>query len=106
MHNFVVGGDDRDFYRKLIMDHFADDECIFDKGLSTVASVVKAMKEAKMSLVMRYHAVLFAHTIDVPFKAIDYTNGGKIKGFLSDNNSLDKMITVDEVMESNFNKFL
>jgi polysaccharide pyruvyl transferase WcaK-like protein len=40
------------------------------------------MSESPFSICMRFHSVLFAQTLGVPYVAIDYTGGGKIKGFL------------------------
>lgn len=97
MHNFVVGNDDRDFSRRFIKDHFSDSDydISFDKSLSTVQSIGTALAGAKYSLCMRFHSVLFASTLGVPFEAIDYTLGGKIYNFLKDNNQLNFMKSFD-----------
>ncbi len=99
MHNFVVGGDDRDFYRSFI-DQYYHSEHYFEKGLSTVESTVKAMKSAKHCLVMRYHSVLFADSLGVNYTAIDYTNGGKITGYLKDRDRLHNKVGIEEVVNS------
>ena len=96
MHNFVVGNDDRDFSRYFIETYFKDDErVIMNKKLSTVDSIIEAMKKSKQNICMRFHSVLFAHTLKVEFLAIDYTMGGKIHAYLEDNNMLDKKRTVE-----------
>jgi polysaccharide pyruvyl transferase WcaK-like protein len=53
------------------------------------------MKKSKLNICMRFHSVLFAHTLNTDFIAIDYTMGGKIHAFLKDNNVLEKERTVE-----------
>lgn len=99
MHTFVVGGDDRKFYRRFIKEHFSDIEHYMEKRPSSVDQIVRAMSESSYNLCMRFHSVLFAHTLETNFLAIDYTMGGKIKGFLTDNNGLDKLISPMTLIE-------
>jgi MoaA/NifB/PqqE/SkfB family radical SAM enzyme/polysaccharide pyruvyl transferase WcaK-like protein len=99
MHNFHIGNDDRDFSRRFINTYFANDNRVsFDEKLSTIESIITAMKNSKMNLCMRFHSVLFAHSLNTNFKAIDYTLGGKIHKFLADNNSLSSIIKLDDVL--------
>ena len=99
MHNFVIGNDDRDFSRYFVGEYFKDDSRVFiNKKLSTVDSIVKTMKQSKLNICMRFHSVLFAHTLKTNFIAIDYTLGGKIHAFLEDSNTLDKKISVDSLI--------
>ncbi len=99
MHNFHIGYDDRDFSRRFIHENFPNDNSIsFHKELSSVDNIILAMKSAKLNLCMRFHSVLFAHTINADFYAIDYTQGGKIKGFLNDNNALNKIISIQDLL--------
>ena len=99
MHNFVIGNDDRDFSRYFVGQYFKDDSRVFiNKKLSTVDSIVKTMKQSKLNICMRFHSVLFAHTLKTDFIAIDYTLGGKIHAFLEDSNTLDKKISVDSLI--------
>ncbi len=96
MHNFVVGNDDRDFSRYFIDTYFKDDKrVIMNKKLSTVDSIIKAMKKSELNICMRFHSVLFAQTLKTDFIAIDYTMGGKIHAFLKGNNMLEKERTVE-----------
>ena len=97
MHNFVVGGDDRDYYRDFI-DKYYIWEHHFDKGLSNVSTTITAMKTSKCNFVMRYHSVLFAETLHTNYLALDYTNGGKVAGFLKDRDLINRMISIDQVI--------
>lgn len=100
MHNFVIGGDDRDFSRRFIREHFADDTRItYDKKLATVDSTIEVMKSSTLNICMRFHSVLFAHTLDTNFLAVDYTLGGKIEAYLTQNDALDHILTVDNVIK-------
>ncbi|MBC99008.1 MAG: radical SAM protein [Halobacteriovoraceae bacterium] len=101
MHNLVMGNDDRDFSRRFIRTYMMNKtyEVSYDKGLSTIDSVCVAMKNAKFSLCMRFHSMVFADTLGVDYKVIDYTLGGKIRNFLSDTDKLDRMICFKEVSE-------
>lgn len=96
MHNFVVGNDDRDFSRYFTEKYFQDDKRIFiNKRLSTVDSIISTMKKSELNICMRFHSVVFAHTLNVNFIAIDYTMGGKIHSFLKDNNAVEKECSVE-----------
>ncbi|WKN33493.1 polysaccharide pyruvyl transferase family protein [Porifericola rhodea] len=99
MHTFVVGNDDRDFNRKFAKKYFQDFEHVIHKYNTSVDFTVKAMQASKINLCMRFHSVLFAHTLETDFIAIDYTNGGKITGYLTDHNALDKMISLHDLAE-------
>jgi polysaccharide pyruvyl transferase WcaK-like protein len=99
MHTFVVGGDDRIFYRRFVREHFADFPVYLEQYPSSVASIVGAMQQASYCLCMRFHSVLFAHTLGANFLAIDYTGGGKIKGFLSDHGALQRMVGLQELAQ-------
>lgn len=101
MHNFVIGNDDRDFSRYFIDKYFANDDRItFNKKLSTVDNIVESMKKSKLNICMRFHSVLFAHTLGTNFLAIDYTLGGKIDNYLKDNSSLEKKITAEMLIKN------
>ncbi|MBK8805328.1 MAG: polysaccharide pyruvyl transferase family protein [Bacteroidales bacterium] len=101
MHNFTVGSDDRDFSRRFIKEYFSD-FCIpteYDKQLSTVEKIMIAMKSSKYNICMRFHSVVFANTLETEFEAIDYTNGGKIFGYLTDENKSDRMISINQILK-------
>lgn len=103
MHNFIVGNDDRDFSRYFIKKYFSDfNDCkvSYNKKLSTVDSVANSMLRSKYNISMRFHSVVFAHTFKTNFTAIDYTRGGKIYNYLNDNNSLDNLISVEELTKN------
>lgn len=102
MHTFWVGGDDRIYYRAFIKKHFADypDLISYEKTPSSVDQITKAMKQSFLNITMRFHSVVFAHTLDTPFIAIDYTNGGKIFQFLKDNQASSHYISPQQIAES------
>lgn len=94
MHNFVVGDDDRDFSIRFIDERFPG--CPFielERGLSSVASIVRSMQESVHLVCMRYHSVVFAETLGAEYTAIDYTNGGKIRAFLADRGKPEALVT-------------
>jgi len=57
------------------------------------------MLEASYCLTMRFHSTLFAHTLDIPFTSIDYTNGGKIRNFLADHGKLNQLVTISQIID-------
>lgn len=101
MHNFQVGNDDRDFSRRFIRTYFSDFQIpiSYNKKLSTVDSIVETMKTSTVNICMRFHSVVFAHTLETNFLAIDYTRGGKIQNYLTDNSCLDRLISVDDIIK-------
>lgn len=105
MHNFVIGNDDRDFSRYYIETFFMDSKLkvSYNKYLSTVSSIVESMQNSSHNVCMRFHSVVFAHTLKTSFSAIDYTKGGKIKNYLSDENCIEKLISIDDLLLVNEN---
>ncbi|MBZ9787857.1 polysaccharide pyruvyl transferase family protein [Psychroflexus sp. CAK57W] len=100
MHNFVIGNDDRDFSRYFIEKYFRDDKRIYiNKKLSTVDNIAHSMKKSRLNICMRFHSVLFAHTLETDFIAIDYTLGGKIHAYLKDNDCLNKEIYIHNLIK-------
>jgi polysaccharide pyruvyl transferase WcaK-like protein len=51
---------------------------------------------------MRFHSVLFAETLGVPYIAIDYTGGGKIKALLQERGKLDRLISLKDIASGNW----
>jgi len=102
MHNFVIGNDDRDFSRYFIEKYFDDFEIpiSYNKYLSTVASISASMQSSKLNVCMRFHSVVFAHSFNTNFVAIDYTKGGKIKNYLVDENQMDNYLSVDNIISN------
>lgn len=100
MHNFVIGNDDRDFSRYFIQKYFKNDKRVyFNKKLSTVDNIAQSMKKSRLNICMRFHSVLFAHTLETDFIAIDYTLGGKIHAYLKDNDCLEKEIMIHNLIQ-------
>ena len=107
MHNFVIGNDDRDFSRRFIREYFSEFPNItYDRGLSTVDSIIENMKSSRLNICMRFHSVLFAESLKVDFIAIDYTLGGKIYNYLSDANQLDKMLSFEALKSTDHREYL
>lgn len=101
MHNFVIGNDDRDFSRYFIETFFANSaiKVSYNKYLSTVDTIVKSMQNSSHNICMRFHSVVFAHTLKTSFSAIDYTKGGKIKNYLTDENCIERLISIDDLLK-------
>ena len=99
MHHFCVGNDDRDFNRRFAQTHLSELNPVVEYIPLSVQEILASMQEATLSLGMRFHSVLFANTLGVPFLAIDYTRGGKIAGYLADHNHLDRMVDLKDVAD-------
>jgi len=97
MHHFSIGGDDRDYNRYFANRYLSEFDPIVDTKPQTLHGVLSSMSQGAFNITMRFHSVLFAYTLGVPFVAIDYTHGGKIKGFLTDHEALDKMIDIRRI---------
>ncbi|NOY68277.1 MAG: radical SAM protein [Deltaproteobacteria bacterium] len=97
MHHFVIGGDDRVFNRRFSRQYLADLNPVTEIQPFTVDEILESMRTAVFSICMRFHSVLFAHTLGVPFIAIDYTRGGKIFQYLSDNDRLQALLSMDSI---------
>lgn len=99
MHTFFEGCDDRRFNRAFAEQHLAGLDPIIDHRPSTVDSTIQAMRSATACISMRFHSVLFAHTLGVKYLAIDYTLGGKISGFLNDHGAGGSMVSLPDVAD-------
>ena len=100
IHNFVVGNDDRDFNHRFVDAYFDKGSYRIDKKLTSIEKVTSAMNESALSLCMRFHSVVFADTLERPYIAIDYTNGGKITAFMGEHGDTARMVTVDGLLDS------
>jgi hypothetical protein len=47
---------------------------------------------------MRFHSVVFADTLNTDYTAFDYTGGGKILGYLTDNSKKENLLTIEELL--------
>lgn len=97
MHDFCIGNDDRDFNRRFAHCYLSDLNPIVERIPLSVQEILASMREATLSLCMRFHSVVFANTLGVPFLAIDYTQGGKIAGYLADHGRLDQMVCLRDI---------
>ncbi len=99
MHTFFEGCDDRRFNRAFADKYLIGLNPIIDLRPSTVDSTIQTMRSATACLTMRFHSVLFAHTLGVKYLAIDYTLGGKISGFLNDHGEGGNMRSLPEIAD-------
>jgi len=99
MHSFHVGGDDRVFNRKMFksLKNKMNYQINYYKYPANPHDILNSMIRSKINICMRYHSVLFADVLGLPYMAIDYTNGGKIKSYLKDKNRLDTMISLKDI---------
>jgi polysaccharide pyruvyl transferase WcaK-like protein len=95
MHTFVVGGDDRVFYRQFIQKYFNNFRQVsYEYQPTNVDSILLAMLRARVCVCMRFHSVLFAHTLHKPYVAIDYSNHGKIYSFMQDVQAMNDYVSL------------
>ncbi|PZV08247.1 MAG: radical SAM protein [Leptolyngbya sp.] len=115
MHSFHVGGDDRIFNRKISKEVKKAIErvgsCQLPGSIIDCASVpvsptdiLENMSHAKICLCMRFHSVLFAENLDIPYIAIDYTRGGKIEAFLRGKGKINRMLTIEDISSGQWRK--
>lgn len=104
MHNFVIGNDDREFSKRFVTTHFNEwNNVSIQEELSTVENIAAAMCQSTLNVCMRFHSVLFAETLKTDFKAIDYTQGGKIEAYLKDKGKLQHIIRTEELIRYGYN---
>jgi MoaA/NifB/PqqE/SkfB family radical SAM enzyme/polysaccharide pyruvyl transferase WcaK-like protein len=102
MHHFCVGNDDRDFNRRFARTHLADLDPLVEMVPFSPQQLLASMQQGTLSLCMRFHSVVFASTLEVPFFAIDYTQGGKITHYLSDRGMQRRMVEWKELAAGNW----
>jgi glycosyltransferase involved in cell wall biosynthesis/polysaccharide pyruvyl transferase WcaK-like protein/MoaA/NifB/PqqE/SkfB family radical SAM enzyme len=102
MHTFAVGEDDREFARRFAKTYLPEGEYEIGNKVYSPQDILSVMSRSKFNVCMRFHSVLFAEKLDVPFVAIDYTGGGKIKGFLEDQNKFEFMFDRSEISDGNW----
>ena len=83
MHKYFVGGDDRQFYRRLLTG-FPKILARLDDRHRSPAEDLRFFSASRAVLAMRFHSVVFSLATNTPFLAVDYTMGGKIAGLLRD----------------------
>lgn len=96
MHHFPVGNDDRLFVRKLEK-QIADPRLVVEWEPRSPEEIVAAMAGAEFCVCMRFHSCVFASEVGVPFMAVDYTAGGKIKAFLDDIQQADRLVRLGDL---------
>lgn len=86
MHCFQVGGDDRELNRWLARrarrDALDAQEFGFNRLPESPEEILESMANSALCICMRFHSVVFACELNVPFIAVDYTGGGKIASYL------------------------
>jgi polysaccharide pyruvyl transferase WcaK-like protein/sulfatase maturation enzyme AslB (radical SAM superfamily) len=108
MHCFDVGGDDRRFGRRLaarlrpLLGPEPGAKIEVSRLPVSPFEIVAQMKHATLNVCMRFHSVVFAETLGVPYIAIDYTGGGKIRNFLADRGKLDRLLSVTQIADGSW----
>jgi MoaA/NifB/PqqE/SkfB family radical SAM enzyme/polysaccharide pyruvyl transferase WcaK-like protein len=102
MCHLWIGGDDRIFNRhlkrRLVAEHgLADEDIVVENLPVSPDEILSAMRMAEVNICMRYHSVVFAEEAGGPYLAVDYTQGGKIAGFLADIGKGDHAVPLAEV---------
>jgi len=95
MHKYIVGGDDRKFYRRLLV-NFPEILARMDQQHRTPAEDLRYFASSRAVVAMRFHSVVFSLATQTPFLAVDYTRGGKIAGLLNDVGAPDRMRGIAE----------
>lgn len=95
MHWFPVGWDDREYARKLKKSCGIPTLHVDYKPRSP-REIAQKMISADINICMRFHSVVFAHTLGAKFIPVDYTDGGKIHAYFTENKIGSNML--------NFNK--
>jgi polysaccharide pyruvyl transferase WcaK-like protein/MoaA/NifB/PqqE/SkfB family radical SAM enzyme len=96
MHYFPVGNDDREFARRMV-ERIGNGRLRWEQWPRSAEEIARSMTGARFCICMRFHSVVFAATLGVPFFAIDYTAGGKIHGFLQDRDMLGRSVTLAQL---------
>ena len=104
MHNFAIGMDDRDYARRFANTYLKRYEKELGQKIYSPQDILAIMNKSNFNLCMRFHSVLFADTIGAPFIAIDYTGGGKIKGYLEDRQKAKLIIDRIDLAEGHWKK--
>lgn len=104
MHHFPVGMDDRLFARELVK-QIADPRLVCDWEPRTPREILEAMAAADFCVCMRFHSCVFATEVGVPFMAIDYTAGGKIKAFFDDLRQPSRLCILGDLPRLDQNQF-
>ena len=104
MHHFNIGDDDRDFNRRFASTYLSHLNPYIERAPLSLQEILLSMKEASLSLCMRYHSVLFANVLAVPFFAIDYTHGGKIAFYLADHGLKGRTLPLLDIADGKWHK--
>jgi len=102
MHTFAVGNDDRDFARNFAREHLVGCDYTIGDRIYSPQDILLTMQKSRLSLCMRFHSVLFADVLNIPYIPIDYTGGGKTMAFLKDRDKLEKYIDRKTVAEGSW----
>lgn len=108
MSHYTMGSDDRLYARRVAK---ALDSARVSVNMipQTTEGMLKKIASAPFAICMRYHSIVFAHKTGTPFFPIDYTNGGKIAGYLNDIGQKQRALSLDElphISKDRFNSFI
>jgi polysaccharide pyruvyl transferase WcaK-like protein/molybdenum cofactor biosynthesis enzyme MoaA len=94
MHHFPVGGDDREYARRLAA-LIGRPNCTIDTVPRAALETVDIVANAAFVVCMRFHSLVFANTVGAPLLAIDYTDGGKVAHYARERGIADRLVTFD-----------
>ncbi len=106
MHTFFIGNDDRQFNRKLNNGYLKNVDLMIDNKIYSVDGILENMSNSKLNICTRYHSVVFSETLNIPYLAIDYTNGGKVWSYLNDIGKLSNLITLDNLLSGEWKSII
>lgn len=106
MHHFVIGNDDRDFNRSFARKYLSKLNPNIERTPLSLQEILASMQEATLSLCMRFHSVLFANVLAIPYLAIDYTQGGKIASYLRDHSVNQPMVPIIDIADGKWHNTL
>ena len=96
MHYFPIGNDDRQ-YNFRIASKICDSRIRVINEPKSPEEILSSMKLSSYCVCMRFHSVVFASSVKSKFLAIDYTNGGKISGFLKDTQQESRKVSFEDL---------
>ena len=97
MNTFVIGQDDRQYYEEIAKVLPESDRIEFLRQDYTLHEAIGAFMRVDAAVAMRFHSVVFAHTLGIPTLAVDYDMlGGKIRGFMEGLSLMDRHVPIAE----------
>ncbi len=97
MNTFVIGQDDREYYEEIKKVLPQSDRIEYLRDDFTLHEAIGEFLRVDAALAMRFHSVVFSHTLGIPTLAVDYDMlGGKIRGFMEGLDLMDRHVPITE----------